>query len=91
MPKISQTEDGSSTLYAERFDEYYHSTHGAKQESNLIYIDYGLRHKLGLTASSQEKLQVFEMGFGTGLNAFLTLLEAERHQQAIHYINVSSV
>lgn len=64
------TEDGSSTLYSSRFDQHYHSTHGAIQESMHVFIE------AGLNALPQDKrmINVLEMGFGTGLNALLTLL-----------------
>lgn len=76
---IQTTEDGSHTLYVPELDEHYHSTHGAIQESMHVYIDAGLRH------CDSAEINLLEIGFGTGLNAFLTLLEAEKMQKRIHY------
>ncbi len=82
--KINITEDGSATLYTEQFGEHYHSTHGARQESQLIYLEYGLGERLK-TLERDETCAVLEMGFGTGLNALMTLEVATREQRYIHY------
>ena len=73
------TSDGSHTLFVPEIDESYHSTHGAIQESRYIFIEAGLKK------CAKSEIQVLEIGFGTGLNAFLTLLEAERCTQKIHF------
>ena len=70
--KLSQTGDGSSSLYHEGLDETYHSRHGAIAESKHVFIDQGLTHRLKI--KSTRHLSILEMGFGTGLNALLTLL-----------------
>ena len=62
--------------------EHYHSTHGAVQESMHVFIEAGLRK------CDQPALTVFEVGFGTGLNAFLTLADSLKTKQAIRYITV---
>ncbi len=80
--KIVKTEDASFTLYSEQYGEHYHSLNGALNESQHIYIGAGLNQ---VDAS---KINVFEMGFGTGLNAYLTALFAEKHHREIHYITV---
>lgn len=69
--EIRITEDGSTTLYVPEMNENYHSTHGAIQESMHVFIQSGLFQLV-----EQEELKIFEMGFGTGLNCFLTLLHA---------------
>ena len=74
------TSDGSHTLFMPEIDECYHSTHGAIQESRHIFIDVGLKNCL------KDDICVLEVGFGTGLNAFLALVEAERSEKMIHYI-----
>lgn len=66
------TLDGSSTLYNPEYDQPYHSTHGAIQESLHVFIKYGLK----AFPPSVKELTLFEMGFGTGLNALLTYLHA---------------
>jgi len=76
---LQTTADGSHTLYIPELDEHYHSTHGAIQESMHVYIDAGLRH------CSRTEINLLEIGFGTGLNAFLALLEAEKLHKKIHY------
>ena len=76
------TEDGSTTLYNEIIGEHYHSTHGAIQESQFIFI------KDGLNECKKDEIHILEMGFGTGLNAFLTMLEAEKTDKKIHYHTV---
>jgi tRNA U34 5-methylaminomethyl-2-thiouridine-forming methyltransferase MnmC len=67
--QIEQTSDGSLTLRDLETGSTYHSRHGARTESEHVFIDAGLRLKLQLNPT---KLSVLEMGFGTGLNAFLT-------------------
>lgn len=73
------TSDGSHTLFVPTIDESYHSTHGAIQESRHIFIEAGLKQCAKL------EIRVLEIGFGTGLNAFLTLLEAEKSNRRIHF------
>lgn len=77
--EIQETQDGSNTLYLPDMDEHYHSVKGALTESRHIFIDMGLRHCM------VQNPKVLEIGFGTGLNAFLTLLEAEDTQRYISY------
>ncbi|GET33508.1 hypothetical protein PbJCM13498_23710 [Prolixibacter bellariivorans] len=77
--QILKTEDGSHTLYVPAIDEHYHSIHGARQESMHVFIE------AGLNAHPGKELTIFEVGFGTGLNAFLTALESKRQQKKIAY------
>ena len=76
---IEKTDDGSATLFVPELNEHYHSTKGAHTESQHIFIDMGLK------ASSATTPRILEIGFGTGLNAWLTLEEAERSGRNIHY------
>src|SRR5215212_7924378 len=76
MLKIIKTEDGSSSLYHEELNETYHSTRGALAESQHIYINAGLKY---LLSKGEKKIHLFEMGFGTGLNAILTYKEWLQH------------
>ena len=72
--KVIATADGSKTLKITSWNEHYHSTHGAVADAKHVYI------KNGLKFSHSKHLSIFEMGFGTGLNAFLTYLNAkEKH------------
>jgi tRNA U34 5-methylaminomethyl-2-thiouridine-forming methyltransferase MnmC len=77
--EILITSDGSHTLFVPEIDECYHSTHGAIQESRHIFIETALKQH------SKTELNVLEVGFGTGLNALLALVEAERSGTTIHY------
>ncbi|GET27920.1 tRNA (5-methylaminomethyl-2-thiouridine)(34)-methyltransferase MnmD [Prolixibacter sp. SD074] len=77
--QILTTEDGSHTLYVPEMDEHYHSIHGARQESMHVFIE------AGLNAHPGKELTIFEVGFGTGLNAFLTALESKHQQRKITY------
>lgn len=76
---IEKTEDGSATLYVPELNEHYHSVKGARTESQHIFID------MGLNASAVPCPHVLEIGFGTGLNALLTLEAAEREKRHVHY------
>jgi len=76
---LETTEDGSHTLYVPELEEHYHSTHGAIQESMHVFIDAGLRH------CNKEHIHLLEIGFGTGLNGLLTLLEVEKLQKKVFY------
>lgn len=66
--QVISTNDGSKTVYIPEIDENYHSSHGALQEALHVFIEHGLKTKL-----DQKNISIFEMGFGTGLNAILTL------------------
>lgn len=79
-PELIRTSDGSDSLYIVSLDEHYHSTFGAVQESIHVFINAGL-----LTFTSSP-ITIFEVGFGTGLNAWLTLLQSVRSGQKINYI-----
>jgi tRNA U34 5-methylaminomethyl-2-thiouridine-forming methyltransferase MnmC len=76
--QIEPTADGYFTLYAPEIDEHYHSINGAVQESEHVYINAGLKQLTG-------ELSILEIGFGTGLNAYLTLLHALKMRQKIAY------
>jgi len=82
IPELVKTDDGSDTLYVRELNEHYHSTFGAVQESKHIFIEAGL-HKC-----KQESINIFEVGFGTGLNAYLTALECTKTNQNVLYISI---
>ncbi|MEA3445930.1 MAG: tRNA (5-methylaminomethyl-2-thiouridine)(34)-methyltransferase MnmD [Bacteroidota bacterium] len=77
--KIIVTSDGSHTLFIPGLNEQYHSVHGAVQESQHVYIDAGLKN------CEKDEISVFEMGFGTGLNALMTFQYALRKRKKINY------
>ena len=82
LPELIKTSDGSDTLYKKEIDEHYHSTHGAIQESYHVFIEAGLR------TCNKPSLTIFEVGFGTGLNAYLTTLETITKEITIRYITI---
>jgi tRNA U34 5-methylaminomethyl-2-thiouridine-forming methyltransferase MnmC len=73
--------DGSHTLFSKDFGYTYHSKFGAVQESQHIFLEMALRFK----AAVQTKINIIDIGFGTGLNAYLTYLEAVKRNLKIHY------
>lgn len=82
--EIITTKDGSTTIHILDWDEHYHSKHGAIQEAYHVFIDHGL------SAINKKQLSILEMGFGTGLNAFITLLEAEKNKLHIDYTGIEA-
>ena len=85
---VITTSDGSKTIQIEDWDEQYHSIHGAIQESQHVYVNTGLHHFLKLY--NPKELRILEIGFGTGLNAFLTALESGQQDVEIHYEGVDA-
>ena len=85
--RVVMTADGSHTILNETLGKPYHSVYGAWQESQRVYIDVGLQEAF---AKFSGDLHVFEMGFGTGLNALLTAREADRHQRRVLYTAIDS-
>ena len=85
--KIITTEDGSHSLYHEELQETYHSFHGAYRESIHVFMIYGLDSWL---ARNPRKfpIRIFEVGFGTGLNAWLALVWAEQNQVPVLYHSI---
>lgn len=82
--ELKITADGSSTLYIPELDENYHSDHGALQEALHVFIENGLN-----TLNSDE-ISVFEMGFGTGLNALLASIAAKNKGKQISYTGIEA-
>ena len=81
--KIIVTEDKSKTLLIPALNETYHSIHGALNESLHVFIQTGFNHLL-----PRDELKIFEMGFGTGLNALVTLNEAMRSQTHVTFESI---
>lgn len=82
--EILVTSDGSTTIHLPDWNEQYHSKHGAIQEAYHVFI------KNGLEFLSKINISILEIGFGTGLNAFITLLEASKKDLMIDYIGVEA-
>lgn len=91
---IITTADGSKTIQIEDWDEQYHSKHGAIQEAEHVFIKEGLQHfyhSLKNECHTEPvEVSILEIGFGTGLNAFLTLLEAEKIKANVNYVGVEA-
>lgn len=75
------TDDGSHTIWRDDWGEPFHSIYGAMQESEHVFIETGLNY----CTSFFKEIYLLEIGLGTGLNAFLTWLYAEKHQIKITY------
>lgn len=82
MPDIVKTEDGSHTLFVPEIGEHFHSIYGAIGESDFIYINNGLKH------SKANPVRIFEVGFGTGLNALLSAVYSVNHGTEIFYSSI---
>jgi tRNA U34 5-methylaminomethyl-2-thiouridine-forming methyltransferase MnmC len=83
---IKLTQDGSTTLYSECFNQYYHSIFGAKTESEKVFIELGLY-------SAFERfldISILEMGLGTGLNALLTLENCTKFGRNVKYTAIEA-
>ena len=83
--EIKLTADGSNTIYLPELNENYHSFHGAIQEANHVFIKNGLEQFV-----SKSEISIFELGFGTGLNALLTNLWAETNKVKIQYTSIEA-
>ena len=83
--QIVKTQDGSNTIFIPEFDETYHSTHGAIQESLHVFVSSGLKFKTELN-----DINVLEVGFGTGLNALLTFIHSEETNRNIKYTSLET-
>lgn len=79
--EILITSDGSSTIHLPDWDEQYHSKNGSINETYHVFINSGLKQ------ISADKVSILEIGFGTGLNSFITFLEAEKE---IDYVGVEA-
>ena len=82
--EIIITDDGSTTIRIPDWDENYHSTHGAIQEAKHVFIKNGLD-----IFKNQDSISILEIGFGTGLNAFITFLETV-NKEKVNYVGVEA-
>lgn len=85
--KILGTDDGSVTIFSEKFQATYHSTKGAITESQVVFIEAGLQYRI---QQKNAPVKIFEMGFGTGLNAWLSFLFSETNQTRILYHTIEA-
>lgn len=82
MNQLVTTSDGSHTIYVPELNEHYHSIYGAVQESEYIFI------RNGFDCCNADPLSVFEVGFGTGLNALLTAAASIRNEREVFYTSI---
>ncbi|MCA0365504.1 MAG: tRNA (5-methylaminomethyl-2-thiouridine)(34)-methyltransferase MnmD [Bacteroidetes bacterium] len=82
--EVKITDDGSITLFSEQFNQHYHSKFGAKTESDRVFLELGFTY----TAEKFENIKIFEMGFGTGLNAWLSAVAAEKSKINTSYFGI---
>ena len=78
------TGDGSSSIFIPELNEHYHSSHGAIQEAEHVFIKHGIQQV------EKESVTIFELGFGTGLNALLTALFAKKHKIRVTYYSIEA-
>ncbi len=82
--EVIETKDGSTTIFFPEINETYHSKFGAIQEAYHVFI------KMGFDNLKQKSISILEIGFGTGLNAFITFLEAKKTNKTINYVGVEA-
>lgn len=85
--RVVITKDGSPTLFVPELNEHYHSIHGAVQESQHVFIESGLNY---LLKKGIKNIRVFEVGFGTGINAWLSMKFAEENDLNINYESIEA-
>lgn len=82
--RVITTSDGSKTIQIEEWNEQYHSIHGAVQEAEHVFI------KNGLALFHDREISILEIGFGTGLNALITLIRSNALSLKVHYSGVEA-
>jgi tRNA U34 5-methylaminomethyl-2-thiouridine-forming methyltransferase MnmC len=82
LNQLIKTSDGSHTIYVPELKEHYHSIHGAVQESSFIFIRNGFEY------CRADPINIYEVGFGTGLNALLTAVKSMAGERTVNYTSV---
>lgn len=82
--EIITTADGSTTIFIPEWEESYHSKHGAIQEAYHVFIQHGF------SLFTKKNVSILEIGFGTGLNAFITFMEAQKSEIAVRYTGIEA-
>lgn len=80
---VVTTSDGSHSLFVPQLNEHYHSSAGALEESLFVFVEAGLH-----AATPKPHLRVLEIGFGTGLNALCSLVDARNRGLQLHYTGI---
>lgn len=86
MERLYMTSDGSHTLWDSERGQWYHSIHGATDESMRVFIELGFQY----VVAQKSKIKLLEMGFGTGLNALLTFVESEKLAVQVEYTSIEA-
>ena len=82
---IVPTRDGSNTLFSKDYQATYHSLFGAVTESKHVFLHHGLH-----TQAARNPISILEFGFGTGLNALLSLKFAIRQKKLVNYTGIET-
>jgi len=88
MNILTQTADGSNTLFNETIGEHYHSAHGALQESKHVFLEAGLKY--AISQREEKEISVLEVGFGTGLNFILSFAHCEENNIRLNYTGIEA-
>jgi len=90
MNEVVITSDSSPSVYSSQFDALYHSKHGAIQESMHVFLKSGLSAFRNSLAEPKQSIAILEIGFGTGLNSYLTLKYAQKHELTMRYTGLEA-
>jgi tRNA U34 5-methylaminomethyl-2-thiouridine-forming methyltransferase MnmC len=88
MNILTQTADGSNTIYNQTIGEHYHSSHGALQESRHVFLEAGL--KFAIDQTKQQEISIMEVGFGTGLNFILSYAHCDAENITLNYTGIEA-
>ena len=83
---LFKTNDGSFSFRVEKLNEAYHSRHGAITESKFVYIQEGYSYWNEINKKNECK--IFEIGYGTGLNAYLSYMESQKYLTKTYYTSL---
>jgi len=81
---LIKTDDGTSTLFLEEYDQAMHSDSGAYEESLLKHV-----YPSGILEFEADKINVLDVGFGLGYNV-LALIYEFRLKKKQAYLNIIS-
>ncbi len=84
-PHRRETDDGFPTMYHPGYRQTYHSTHGALTEARHVFLEQGgvIRH-----LEEQSRIRILEIGFGLGLNFWLSCSESRKAGSALEYTSI---
>ena len=88
MNILTPTADGSNTLFNAVIGEHYHSSHGALQESEHVFIAAGLKY--AIEQQKKTEIKVLEVGFGTGLNFLLSFAHSDENRIQLNYTGIEA-